>query len=196
MTPEERRAAILDSAEAVFLDRGYADSTMTDLAGAAGMSRKTLYSFYTSKEELFSAVISERTRLAVPPLSQAMLQSPLDHVLNDIVGQITRYVLSPQQINMVRLVISESARSAAVAAEFYWEGVQRGSAALSQLLAVKAAEGTLDIDDPVVAARSLAHMAFGDLQLAMLLGAQSPSPAEIDHRVALSVRLFLHGAAR
>lgn len=196
MSPEDRRAAMLDAAEAVFLERGYTETTMTDVATAAGMSRKTLYGFYGSKDALFSAVISERTRVAVPQLTQEMLESPLEDVLVELVGQVTAYVLSPKQISMARLVISDAARSAALAAEFYWEGVHRGSASLSQLLAVKAAEGTIVIDDPVIAARSLAHMAFGDLQLAMLLGAHTPSPEEVSARVVTSVAIFLRGTTQ
>lgn len=196
MSPEDRRTAILDAAESVFLEHGYTETTMTNVATAAGMSRKTLYSFYGSKDSLFSAVISEHTRAAVPQLSKEMLESPLEDALIELVGQITAYVLSPKQIRMARMVISDAARSAALAVEFYWEGVHRGSASLSQLLAVKAANGTIVIGDPVIAARALAHMAFGDLQLAMLLGAQTPSPEDVGERVTTSVAIFLHGTAR
>jgi AcrR family transcriptional regulator len=49
----DRRAAILDAATAVFLRYGYKKTSMDDLARAAGLSRQGLYLHFATKEELF-----------------------------------------------------------------------------------------------------------------------------------------------
>lgn len=46
---------ILDTAYRLFLEKGYRHTTMDDIAGELGMSKKTLYKHYPGKLELLSA---------------------------------------------------------------------------------------------------------------------------------------------
>ena len=49
---EQTRAEIADVAVALFLQRGFADTTMDDVAEAAGVSRRTAYRHFPSKDDL------------------------------------------------------------------------------------------------------------------------------------------------
>ena len=49
---EETRAAIADAAVALFAERGFAETTMEDVADAAGVSRRTAYRHFASKDDL------------------------------------------------------------------------------------------------------------------------------------------------
>lgn len=49
---EARRSAILDAAEAVFMDKGFNAATMDDIAKRAELAKGTVYLYYRSKEEL------------------------------------------------------------------------------------------------------------------------------------------------
>ncbi|MEO8039745.1 MAG: TetR/AcrR family transcriptional regulator [Betaproteobacteria bacterium] len=53
--PAELLAAALD----LFVERGYAGTRLDDVARRAGVSKGTLYLYYSSKEQLFKAVIRE-----------------------------------------------------------------------------------------------------------------------------------------
>ena len=57
---EQTRTVLLDAAEQVFADRGYAGS-LEDIAEAAGYTRGAIYAQFGGKDELFLAVI-ERHR--------------------------------------------------------------------------------------------------------------------------------------
>jgi AcrR family transcriptional regulator len=60
-----RRAAILRAAAAAFAERGFADTSMDDVAVAAGITRLIVYRHFTSKDELYAAVLQHvRDRLA------------------------------------------------------------------------------------------------------------------------------------
>jgi len=59
----ERRAKILDGAIALFAREGYGDTSLRDIAERVGVSKSTLLHYYGSKEELLSAVLSERDHL-------------------------------------------------------------------------------------------------------------------------------------
>lgn len=52
----ERRSCILDAAEAVFMSKGFDQATMDDIATAAELSKGTLYLYFRSKDDLFSAL--------------------------------------------------------------------------------------------------------------------------------------------
>ncbi|MGH9576616.1 MAG: TetR/AcrR family transcriptional regulator, partial [Terriglobales bacterium] len=53
--PEEITAAALD----LFVERGYANTRLEDVASRAGISKGTLYLYFANKEELFKAVLRE-----------------------------------------------------------------------------------------------------------------------------------------
>ena len=55
---ERRRTDALNAASAVFASKGYHDAQMTEIAAAAELSRASLYSMFTGKEELYQEVIS------------------------------------------------------------------------------------------------------------------------------------------
>ncbi|RJG22547.1 TetR/AcrR family transcriptional regulator, partial [Massilia cavernae] len=51
--PQELLAAALD----LFVERGFASTRLEDVAKRAGVSKGTLYLYFTNKEELFKAVV-------------------------------------------------------------------------------------------------------------------------------------------
>jgi AcrR family transcriptional regulator len=60
-----RRAAILQAAASAFAERGFADTSMDDVAAAAGITRLIVYRHFPSKEALYVAVLERvRDRLA------------------------------------------------------------------------------------------------------------------------------------
>ena len=64
MTRAERRAqtraALLDAAARVFVDRGFAGASVEAIAAEAGYTRGAFYSNFATKEELFVALLQER----------------------------------------------------------------------------------------------------------------------------------------
>ena len=59
---DEKREHILKVAYAAFLGEGYAATSMSSIAAKVGGSKATLYNYFSSKEELFAAVIEEKCR--------------------------------------------------------------------------------------------------------------------------------------
>jgi AcrR family transcriptional regulator len=56
----QTRRRIRAAADALFLERGYTDVSMDDVARAAGVARQTVFSAYGSKAKLFHEVIDVR----------------------------------------------------------------------------------------------------------------------------------------
>ncbi|MDQ3757621.1 MAG: TetR/AcrR family transcriptional regulator, partial [Actinomycetota bacterium] len=55
----ERRAAILRAAATAFAQRGFAATSMEEVAAAAGITKLIVYRHFESKEELYRAVLEQ-----------------------------------------------------------------------------------------------------------------------------------------
>src|SRR3954449_4193797 len=56
----DAREALLEAALQVFAERGYRDSSVDDIAERAGYSKGAMYWHFSSKDDLFFALIEER----------------------------------------------------------------------------------------------------------------------------------------
>jgi AcrR family transcriptional regulator len=70
------RRAILDAAEKVFRDQGFADAKMARIAQQAGMAAGTLYNYFDSKESIFRALIDQRADQFLASLQALAQQAP------------------------------------------------------------------------------------------------------------------------
>lgn len=59
--PIERRNEILDTAERLFISKGYAKSTVNDILQEIGIAKGTFYYYFKSKEEVMDAIIIRLT---------------------------------------------------------------------------------------------------------------------------------------
>lgn len=92
----EERARILDAARRAFLLHGFASTTMDELARELGMSKKTLYRSFRSKDAMADALVSEKmtavtagidTIMADPDAGFSMrARRVLDHVMTELSG--------------------------------------------------------------------------------------------------------------
>ncbi|MEM6290095.1 MAG: helix-turn-helix domain-containing protein [Myxococcota bacterium] len=55
----QRREAILESAKAVFRDKGYHQASVHDIIDAAQIARGTFYLYFSSKQDLFGELVDE-----------------------------------------------------------------------------------------------------------------------------------------
>jgi len=72
---EARRDQILRSAEKVFSEKGFQNSTISDVAKETGVSDTTIYEYFSSKEELLFCIPREGIEL-----SKEMLDSHLNYI--------------------------------------------------------------------------------------------------------------------
>ncbi len=73
--PTDTSARILDAAEEVFAERGYAGCRVAAVAAAAGVNKAMLYYYFGNKSALYQAVL-ERTLRRIAGLAQGALADP------------------------------------------------------------------------------------------------------------------------
>lgn len=83
MAISKTRQKLIDIARQLFAKRGVANTTMNDIAVASGKGRRTLYTYFNSKEEVYSAVIESELERLCDKLDEvaAMKMRPLDKVI-------------------------------------------------------------------------------------------------------------------
>src|SRR5437773_5827824 len=64
MYSEATRAALLDAATTLFAERGYAGTSLEDVATAARVTRGAVYHHFAGKQALFEAVLDQQERQA------------------------------------------------------------------------------------------------------------------------------------
>jgi AcrR family transcriptional regulator len=75
LSGEERRAAILESALAVFADRGYHASSIDDIAREGGVSKALIYEHFSSKQQLYAELLEQHAGELFERLAAAMDQA-------------------------------------------------------------------------------------------------------------------------
>lgn len=141
---ETRRQAILIAAAEVFQESGFERATMAAICERLGYSKATLYNYFASKEELFSAVVFGATEAEF----QATLQA-LDATVGDMTEALERFgrglltlLYSPRVQAVRRMVVAEAGRSD-LGRQCYELGPVRNEAALAAFLAQAMATGKL-----------------------------------------------------
>jgi len=66
-----RMALILDSAEKLFVEKGYTGTSINDIAEEADFSRTSIYQYFSSKEEIYLHILERHTDPLTDRLEQA-----------------------------------------------------------------------------------------------------------------------------
>jgi TetR/AcrR family transcriptional regulator, mexJK operon transcriptional repressor len=197
---DARRRAILDVASEVFLAQGYAATSMSEIAARLGGSKGTLYNYFRSKEELFSAFITDTC--------QGPAMAIFDHMPATGVGRSIRenlisfgvdflaFILSPKLIALNRVVVGETGRFPELGRMFFDAGPGRGEARFAQIVERAMDAGELRRDDPVMVGRCLKDLILSDYHHRQLWGVLGEvSARRIETHVTGVVDVFLRAFA-
>lgn len=99
---EERRWQIIQAAIPLFAGQGFTQTTVSEIAKAAGMSHGTIFLYFASKEDLFEATILEPlVKLEAQSQDLGYPDDPILHRLRHIVR--THFIAFSRQRNYLRL---------------------------------------------------------------------------------------------
>ena len=201
-TTAEKRAAVLEAAAKVFLSGGYLGASMDEIADLAGVSKQTVYTYFSNKEALFAAMASALSNEASDRVQNSVAEFGGDDDLEgDLVGYAVRQlevVLTPRILQLRRLVIGEVGRFPELGAALYAGGPGRAIASLAATIERLADRGALSVHDPLLAATQFNWLIMSaPLNRAMLLGDGAiPSSKELREHAREGVRMFLAAYSR
>ena len=190
---DERRAAIVDIAHAAFLADGYAATSMSTIAARVGGSKATLYNYFSSKEELFAAVVSRKCGQIETLLYDAQVEGGDFRPAKQNFGErFIALVLQEDSVATYRMVMAESARFPELGRTFYDTGMKQGRARLAEYFEQAIADGVLRQCDSALMANYFFDLCMSGIHIRKLWNVQPVLSSEnIRDNVARAIAIFL-----
>jgi TetR/AcrR family transcriptional repressor of mexJK operon len=195
---QDRRDAILAVAKGSFMEHGYAATSMSTIAAKLGGSKGTLWSYFPSKEALFTAVLDSMTMAY-----HDQLQTLLDPS-GDVRTSLTRFgrglierIVSHEAMGLHRLIMAEAGRFPELGAIFYEGAPHMMIAFIAGCLQDWIATGRLRQHDTGQSARVLISLFIADCQLRLacgVLGDFGPAEMQAEAEAAVDVFMRAYGA--
>lgn len=183
---EERRRAILDAAEAMFVETDFARVSLGAIVRRSGGSLATVYEMFGNKQGLLRAVVNRHKDRGFGELL-AMSEGPCPaETLRCYANRCHAFVTSPRTLALMRIVIGESLTDPEFGRAFHEDMNDDATSQLSECFRQWTAEGKARIDDPEAAAQLFIAMVLCDAPLKSLLGGTAAHHycGEIEWRLA------------
>lgn len=157
----ERR--ILDAAWQTFVDTGFENATMDQLAQRAGVMRNTLYARHADKLGLLRAAVADRIarwhrESSADNVGRVASSSGTEDRLIAFATTALEWSGHPEVMGTARLVRGTSGEARAIARELDQTIRESGLRALSAMIRTDAARTGRDVEDPQTIARLLIGM--------------------------------------
>ena len=186
------RDAIIQAAQRLFLESGFGGVNMDDLAEAAGVSRRTLYNQFATKEDIFREMLARQwarlDRTALPPLETG---GDVEDVLLQVSRALARVLCHPDYIALVRMVVAESRQFPWISDEYAQVGARSRIERLAGYLARLTVAGVLDCRNPDLAARQFLGLLNEPLLWPQVMGEGRIAGIDENEVIAEAVRMFL-----
>lgn len=185
----QRRAQILEAAEAIFAAKGYHRATTREIATAADVSEGTLYNYFTSKRDLFVGLMVSRADVLIDSIAQVEVDSIEDLMAQLLAGQFIRMRAQRQ----FRLFLQEARLDPVLNQALVGDVLPRISNEVKRLMGVLMEAGVMRRVDPEIANWTLIGAVVG-LVLFADLGAAPALDSISAEELAMHVAdIFMRG---
>lgn len=133
---EARPREILAAALSVFSERGFAAARLDDVAERAGIAKGTIYLYFSTKEELFEAVVRDAFSPVLERMTGAMALPDMScRALVELMIR-TMYVqmVATERREILRLLVAEAKRFPDLVSFYHREAISRGKAIAGEIL--------------------------------------------------------------
>ena len=194
---EIRRESLLKAARDVFLECGFHGASIEEVVRRVGGSKASLYSYFGSKEGLFTDIIVMQCDEFMKNLAMPDKADPdIEQTLTEVSRRFLKVFLQPERRELFRIIVAEASRFPAFAKRFYENGPMRARRLLGNYLRLQHEAGVIDCPDPEFAASMFIEMTKATPHHRMLLGMTPYHDGhDMESHIAGAVRLFLHGVA-
>lgn len=194
---EARPGELLDAALELFVEKGFAATRVEEVAARAGVSKGTLFLYFTSKDELFKAVVRENLsgRFSEWNAEFESFEGSTAAMIGYCMNTWWQRVGATRASGITKLMMSEAKNFPEIAAFYQHEVIQPGQALIRRILQRGMDSGefrSMDLDYAVYSV--VAPMIF--LLLSRhATGACIPDHLELDPQkyMASQLGIVLHG---
>jgi len=194
---EQRHEELLNVALDIFLDRGFEQTTMEEIAAEVGMSKRTVYSRYADKGALFKATVRRAIEQYTMPrdVLEAAATADLEQTLAAIARLRIANVATPVGTKLQRILAAQSYRFPELFNAAFEQGAGPTIDFLSDLFVRYTREGAIEVADPRRAATAFLSLAAGG-PARIIVSGNTLDEVEIEKHIHFAVDLFLRGVKR
>ncbi len=193
-----KRRQIVDAAVALFMAHGYGSVSMDAIARSAGVSKATLYAYFTSKDQLFATIIGDACRESTE--DPGTFPAEIDDIAAALIAigdRILHFLLQERKLAIYRMTVAEAARFPELGLAFMVNGPQKFVDRLADWMARQTEAGHFATDDPHLAAEQFLALLRTTMYLrATLVQGAPPTEPEIEATVKAAVATFLRAFGR
>jgi AcrR family transcriptional regulator len=190
---EARRDQILEAALRIFAEKGFAETTMDEVAADAHLAKGSLYIYFPTKEDLLRKLLGRFTLLPdLPKIMDSIRELPPRTGVPKLVAQIWRRFRDRKEL--ARVVVREIHSNANRARLFNEEVGLRAYRLIADYLAAWMKRGELRRADPLASAQCLIGMLWFFLLSQELMGTKDIHPLSDAAIGRIVSDMFLDGA--
>lgn len=191
--PAELTAAALD----VFAEKGFAATRLDDVAARAGVSKGTVYLYFTSKEALFKASVEAAM---TPPIEEAEalaaeVNRPAADLLREFIFGWWELVGSTSLGALPRLLIAESSNFPELSQWFHDTFIARALRAMAAIIDQGIARGEFRPADPLLTARVVFAPMFAYVVWSRSFSGCTPDMPSPEAFLSQATAVLVHGLA-
>ncbi|ABE40631.1 transcriptional regulator, TetR family [Rhodopseudomonas palustris BisB5] len=187
-----KRRQIIKGARTVFLEQGFDGASMGEIARAAGVSKGTLYVYFTDKNSLFCEII-EQESIAQGMLSfDFMPERDIETTLKVFGTAYIKLLCNPRGASAIRTVMAIAERMPDIGQRYYERVIANSLGRFARYLDQQVKSGTLVIDNCDLAAAQFTKLCQATLFLPFIFQmTETPSSERIAEVVDSATRMFL-----
>jgi AcrR family transcriptional regulator len=189
----ERREQIVQAAVELFSRRGFRGTTTREIAESVGISEAALFKYFTTKEDLYTAIIETKSQT-----DQVIARAAAAAGRRDDAGVFRAVGLHfleevKRDPSLMRLLLFSALEGHELSEMFFASRVRRLHEFLADYIRSGTAAGRFRALDPLLAARAFLGMVFHNLLIHELFGVKRDPVQRLEDVVETFVVLFLNG---
>lgn len=147
---EDRPREICAAALEVFAEKGFAAAKLDEIARRAGVSKGTLYLYFTDKQQLFRAVVRDSIAPNVQAITAALaaVDLPFEQVIRALFARFAENIDKIPVGAVAKMVIGESSNFPELARVWHDEIASKAIGAVTVLVTKAQARGEVRPGDP------------------------------------------------
>lgn len=190
---QEQMAIIVGVATELYLEHGYTEMKMSDVAACCAISKRTLYRLFPSKIDLFQAMVEEH-RAMMLHFPSGLAERPLDDALAEIFRVDLDDVSDGRRTKFVMRTVEEARQIPEIGDIMHEHGGEQAKRLLAEWLSEWRAHSPRKLANPFAAASILMDMIFGAVVLKQMKPLHLPGGFDRRAYVKECIRCFVNGA--
>lgn len=195
---QRKKDQILRSAKKLFIRKGFEATSMDEIRDLAEVSKQTIYSYYSGKEQLLFDVIKKQLFLLSDDTFSTVLETLDFSTPQEVEASLIRFTremlnhfMQMDYLRLARVVVSEVVKYPELARMFREAVPLHGLKNVEKMLRKANLSDCVSIDHPEIAARSFVGTILTYVFIDGVLSDQKNSAEPSDQEIRQMVRFYL-----